>query len=34
MGLVNDHVEGCAIRERAEEARARFRRPTPSRAAR
>ena len=27
MGLVNDHVEGCAIRERAEKARARFRRP-------
>jgi DNA-3-methyladenine glycosylase I len=34
MGLVNDHVEGCAVRERAEKARARFRRPTPSRAAR
>ena len=27
MGLVNDHLEGCAIRERAERARARFRRP-------
>jgi len=27
MGLANDHVEGCAIRERAEKARARFRRP-------
>jgi DNA-3-methyladenine glycosylase I len=27
MGLVNDHVEGCAIRGRAERARARFRRP-------
>ena len=27
MGLVNDHVEGCAVRERAERARARFRRP-------
>ena len=27
MGLVNDHVEGCAIRPRAEAARARFRRP-------
>jgi DNA-3-methyladenine glycosylase I len=27
MGLVNDHVEGCAVRERAEKARARFRRP-------
>ena len=27
MGLVNDHVEGCAARERVERARARFRRP-------
>jgi DNA-3-methyladenine glycosylase I len=27
MGLVNDHVQGCAVRERAERARARFRRP-------
>jgi len=27
MGLVNDHIEGCAIRERAERARTRFRRP-------
>jgi DNA-3-methyladenine glycosylase I len=27
MGLVNDHIQGCAIRERAEGARARFRRP-------
>jgi DNA-3-methyladenine glycosylase I len=27
MGLVNDHIEGCAIRPRAEAARARFRRP-------
>jgi DNA-3-methyladenine glycosylase I len=27
MGLVNDHVEGCSARERAESARARFRRP-------
>ena len=27
MGLVNDHVEGCAFRARAEAARARFRRP-------
>jgi DNA-3-methyladenine glycosylase I len=27
MGLVNDHVEGCAVRERAERARTRFRRP-------
>ena len=34
MGLVNDHVEGCAVRERAEKARARFRRPMPSPAAR
>ena len=33
MGLVNDHVEGCAIRERVEDARARFRRPMPSPAA-
>jgi DNA-3-methyladenine glycosylase I len=34
MGLVNDHVEGCSVRERAEKARARFRRPMPSPAAR
>ena len=27
MGLVNDHVEGCAVRERVEAARGRFRRP-------
>lgn len=27
MGLVNDHVEGCAVRARAEDARATFRRP-------
>jgi DNA-3-methyladenine glycosylase I len=27
MGLVNDHVAGCAVRERAEQARTRFRRP-------
>jgi DNA-3-methyladenine glycosylase I len=27
MGLVNDHLEGCAVRERAEQARERFRRP-------
>jgi DNA-3-methyladenine glycosylase I len=27
MGLVNDHVQGCAVRERVERARARFRRP-------
>ena len=27
MGLVNDHVEGCAVRERVEAARARFKRP-------
>ncbi len=27
MGLVNDHVEGCAVRERAERARERFSRP-------
>jgi len=27
MGMVNDHLEGCAIRQRVEEARARFRPP-------
>jgi DNA-3-methyladenine glycosylase I len=27
MGLVNDHVEGCHVREEVEAARARFRRP-------
>jgi len=27
MGLVNDHLEGCAVREPVEEARRRFRRP-------
>jgi len=27
MGMVDDHLEGCAIRPRAEAARARFRRP-------
>ena len=27
MGLINDHVEGCAIREEAERARQAFRRP-------
>src|SRR5581483_1247179 len=27
MGLVNDHVQGCDIRARVEDARARFRRP-------
>jgi DNA-3-methyladenine glycosylase I len=27
MGLVNDHIEGCCVRERAERARTRFRRP-------
>ena len=27
MGLVNDHLEGCAVREGAERARERFRRP-------
>jgi len=30
MGLVNDHVEGCHVRERAEQARRRFTRPRPS----
>jgi DNA-3-methyladenine glycosylase I len=29
MGLVNDHLEGCAVREQAERARVRFRRPRP-----
>src|SRR5690349_10218916 len=29
MGLVNDHVAGCAIREEAEADRARFRLPSP-----
>jgi DNA-3-methyladenine glycosylase I len=29
MGLVNDHVEGCAIRERAASARRSFRAPPP-----
>jgi DNA-3-methyladenine glycosylase I len=33
MGLVNDHVEGCSVRERAEAARARFRPPRHSPAA-
>ncbi len=28
MGLVNDHEEGCIIRDRVEKARARFARPT------
>jgi len=27
MGLVNDHVEACVIRDRVERARKRFRRP-------
>jgi DNA-3-methyladenine glycosylase I len=31
MGLVNDHIEGCAFRGEAERARARFRRPGPAR---
>jgi DNA-3-methyladenine glycosylase I len=31
MGLVNDHLEGCAIREKAERARSRFRRPRRAR---
>jgi len=30
MGLVNDHVEGCVIREACEAARRRFKRPTSS----
>jgi DNA-3-methyladenine glycosylase I len=32
MGLVNDHVEGCAVRERASAARERFRAPRRRRA--
>ncbi len=31
VGVVNDHVEGCEARERAEAARRRFRRPRPRR---
>jgi len=31
MGLVNDHIEGCAFRGEAERARDRFRRPGPAR---
>jgi hypothetical protein len=27
MGLVNDHLEGCAARAASEQARSRFRRP-------
>jgi DNA-3-methyladenine glycosylase I len=30
VGLINDHVEGCAIRAEVERARAEFRRPAPS----
>ena len=29
MGLVNDHLPGCVVHEKAEKARARLRRPTP-----
>ena len=29
MGLVNDHLTGCHVREKAEDARARLRRPFP-----
>ncbi len=29
MGLVNDHLEGCVVRERAEQARARYSPPRP-----
>jgi DNA-3-methyladenine glycosylase I len=29
VGLVNDHIEGCAIRERAKRARSSFKRPRP-----
>jgi DNA-3-methyladenine glycosylase I len=28
MGLVNDHLKGCAVRAEVEQARARFKRPT------
>ncbi len=28
MGLINDHVEGCIIREQVEQARKKFKRPT------
>ena len=31
MGLVNDHIEGCAIREKVEGERGRFRRPKSAR---
>jgi DNA-3-methyladenine glycosylase I len=31
MGLVDDHIEGCAVRERCERARGRFRRPASAR---
>ena len=31
MGVVNDHLEGCGVREAVEEARRRFKRPTSSR---
>ncbi len=34
VGLVNDHLEGCAIRPRVEAARRRFTRPGPGRAPR
>ncbi len=34
MGLVNDHIEGCAVRGRVEALRRRFRRPRPSAAGR
>jgi DNA-3-methyladenine glycosylase I len=30
MGLVNDHLAGCAARARAQRARADFERPTPA----
>jgi DNA-3-methyladenine glycosylase I len=33
MGLVNDHLEGCAVRARVEAARAAFVRPRPAKAA-
>ncbi|CAG0951299.1 MAG: DNA-3-methyladenine glycosylase I [Rhizobiaceae bacterium] len=33
MGMVNDHIEGCAYRDEIERARGAFRRPIPSAAA-
>jgi len=30
MGLINDHVEGCVVREQVTAARVNFERPTPT----